>query len=208
MGQLFISYARADSRVVDQMVEQIEGAGHQVWIDRSGIQPGSQWSEIIVEAVESADLVLAILSINSVNSDNVRREIDLAVSAKKRIMPISIEEVEIPPALKYQLAGVQILDYNTEGLRPLLQFLDRYKEPTMESKEAWPTKKRSQRKGSDRNKIAWYYFLFLFIGALVFCYVISYITPSIQPSLTLFFVPVGLTLITALFYFLYRNLKG
>jgi hypothetical protein len=155
MGHIFISYARADSGIVDQIVKKIESSGYQVWIDRGGIQPGAQWKKSIVEAIESADIVLVILSVNSVNSDNVRREIDIAVTANKQIMPISIEKVEIPSTLKYQLAGVQILDFNTEGLRPLLLSLETTQQPTKKVKEPNSQSRKSPTIKSSKSTPIW-----------------------------------------------------
>ena len=106
MGQIFISYARADSRVVDQLVKQIEKAGHQVWIDRGGIQAGEQWRASIVEAIEAADVVVVILSNESVKSDNLRKDVDLSETKRRPILPVMIEKVDIPPGLEYQLSGI------------------------------------------------------------------------------------------------------
>ena len=38
MSRLFISYAHADSIVVNEVWKQLQEAGHEVWIDTQGIQ--------------------------------------------------------------------------------------------------------------------------------------------------------------------------
>jgi hypothetical protein len=124
MGRVFVSYSREDSETIDRLVKQLENAGHQVWLDRGDILTGDQWRARIVAAVDSSDVALIILSQNSVNSDNVRREVDLATEANIPILPVVIEPVEIPPALRYQLVGLQRLDISTEGIQPLLAALE------------------------------------------------------------------------------------
>jgi hypothetical protein len=87
---LFLSYSRGDAQQADEWVEGLERFGHRVWIDRAGIRGGEQWKATIVRAIEEADALVLLLSPSSARSDNVRREIDLAVAAKKLIVPIEI----------------------------------------------------------------------------------------------------------------------
>jgi hypothetical protein len=110
MHSVFLSYSRHDSAVVDRIAEKIEQAGYPIWIDRTGIHGGEQWRNAIVDAIEAADVFIMFLSPNSVKSTNVRKELDLADTSKIRIIPISIASVTIPPEMKYQLAGVQIIE--------------------------------------------------------------------------------------------------
>lgn len=107
MSKLFISYSRSDRDTVDQLISQLEAAGHPVWVDREGIRGGEQWRQIIVEAIEKSDAFLLVLSENSITSDHVRAEIDLAKEARKRLIPVNLQPVEVPSTMKYQLAGLQ-----------------------------------------------------------------------------------------------------
>jgi len=106
----FISYSRANSGPVDALAKRLEGDGHDVWIDRVGIEGGTEWRTKIVVAIEEADVFLLILSHKSVQSSNVRKEVDLAESSNKKIVPILIEPVTLPSELRYQLSGVQMID--------------------------------------------------------------------------------------------------
>ena len=110
MHSVFLSYSRHDSGVVDRMAGKIGQAGYPIWIDRTGIRGGAQWRNAIVEAIEASDVFIIFLSPNSVQSDNVRKELDLAEASKRKILPVSIASVTIPPGMKYQLAGVQIIE--------------------------------------------------------------------------------------------------
>jgi hypothetical protein len=114
MANIFISYSRSDKARVDRLIDQLESDGHQVWIDRAGIRGGEQWRRQIVEAIEKSDLFLLVLSQNSVQSDNVRTEIDLAKDSGKKIAPVEIQRIEIPSSMKYQLVGLQRIDLYTD----------------------------------------------------------------------------------------------
>jgi hypothetical protein len=106
---IFLSYSRGDSQQADDWVADLERFGYRVWIDRVGIRGGQQWMATIVRSIEEAQAVILLLSPNSARSDNVRREIDLAVQTRKHIIPVEIQATTIPDALLYQLAGVQVL---------------------------------------------------------------------------------------------------
>jgi hypothetical protein len=127
MGQIFLSYARKDAKVVDRLMSRLEAAGYKVWVDRTGIPGGEQWRRQIVRAIENADAFLIALSPHSVISDNVRKELDLAEGAKKRVLPVIIQPVEIPEEMKYQLVGLQKVELVTNfdaGFETLLRTLE------------------------------------------------------------------------------------
>lgn len=107
MIKIFLSYARKDITTVNILYEKLIGAGYRVWKDTQSIQGGQKWREMIVEAIDDAQVFVLALSPNSITSVNVRKEIDLAESADKLIIPVIIKNVELPIALKYQLAGTK-----------------------------------------------------------------------------------------------------
>jgi hypothetical protein len=56
----------------------------------------------------------------------VRKELDLAESARRQIVPVMLEAVDIPDTMKYQLAGVHYVDLSTDAtldISPLLEAL-------------------------------------------------------------------------------------
>lgn len=105
---IFLSYSRGDAQQADDWLRNLEQYGYRVWIDRESIR-GGLWMRTIVRSIREAQAVILLLSPNSAQSDNVRREIDLAVQAKKLIIPVEIQATTIPDVLLFQLAGVQVL---------------------------------------------------------------------------------------------------
>jgi hypothetical protein len=111
MRHIFISYSRTDREAVDGIVARLEQDGFHVWIDREELRPGELWQEAIVQAVDNAYAFVLMLSRDAAASDNVRREVDLAEEANKELVPVLLTPVELPVKLRYQLAGIEWIEY-------------------------------------------------------------------------------------------------
>jgi hypothetical protein len=116
MGHIFVSYSRRDQEIVDRFVEMMETAGMGVWIDRQKIQAGRLWRTQIVQAIDTCDGFVLMLSSNSAASDNVRREIDLALDSGRNIFILLLEQVKLTADMRYQLIGLQHIDVKLLGL--------------------------------------------------------------------------------------------
>lgn len=123
MSDLFVSYARADSRAVDRLIRQLAAAGHRTWVDRSNLTGGEQWRQGIVAAVRAAGAVLLIVSPRSMASDNVRRELDIAVDAGARVIPVVLKPCAIPESFQYQLAGLQQVHLHPDWRRGVAELI-------------------------------------------------------------------------------------
>jgi len=115
MTQVFTSYSRRDKETVDQIVGVIENTGIDVWIDREDIKAGNMWRVQIVEAIDTCAAFLLMLSPNSTASDNVRKEIDLAEGSERPIFAVMLQPVKVPAEMRYQLAGLQVIDVQKLG---------------------------------------------------------------------------------------------
>lgn len=131
MGFVFISYSRQDTTTVDHIVDRLQADGFEVWIDRANIKGGDLWTVAIVEAIDTADSFVLMLSPHSTASDNVRKEVQLAQDAKRKLFPFMIAAVALPPQFRYQLAGIQIIDYAADPetkYRELVEVLQAHRE--------------------------------------------------------------------------------
>ncbi len=108
---VFISYSSKDRDPVMEVVEALRISGISVWVDEGGIHAADLWSEQIVEAIKHCQVMIVIVSENSINSHNVVKEVMLASENKKSLLPLYLEKVDIPSNLEYQLAGIQHLEY-------------------------------------------------------------------------------------------------
>ena len=111
MSHIFVSYSRKDSQIVDDITARLTGDGLNVWLDRAAIKGGELWREAIVEAIDNAYACVLMLSPNAAASDNVRREVDLAEGSNKELVPVMLAAVKVPSKLRYQLAGIQWIEY-------------------------------------------------------------------------------------------------
>ncbi len=111
MTHIFISYARKNRKKVDELVARLQADGFDVWLDRQSIDSGAQWREEIVVAIDNAYAFLLALSPASAASRNVRKEMDLAEDSKRSIIPVLLARVRLSAQLRYQLAGVQWIEY-------------------------------------------------------------------------------------------------
>lgn len=109
-AEVFISYSSQDFEEVHGIVERLRGVGVSVWMDEGGIEAATLWSEAIVEAINDCKVLIMMVSGHSTDSPNVVKEVMLASESGKVILPVYLEESEIPSRLKYQLTGIQHLE--------------------------------------------------------------------------------------------------
>ena len=109
---IFISYSSRDRAFVLPLVESLRSYGYNVWVDQGGLHGASQWSEQIVAAIQSTASFILVSSRNSFSSHNVVKEVSLASEQRKPVIPVFIEQVEVPQSLQYQLAGLQRIEYS------------------------------------------------------------------------------------------------
>jgi TIR domain-containing protein len=114
MKHVFVSYSRKDSETVDHIVAQLTKDGFNVWLDRKEIRGGDLWREDIVEAIDNAYACILMLSPDSVTSDNVRKEVDLAEGSNTKLIPVMLFPVKLTAKLRYQLAGIHWIKYYSD----------------------------------------------------------------------------------------------
>lgn len=121
--EVFISHSSQDSAVADAACAAIERAGHLCWIAPRDIVPGQDYAEAIVEGIKASRIFLLIVSANSANSPQVRRETERAANAGLAIIPLRIDDVELSGTLEYFISSAHWLDAKTPPLAPHLDYL-------------------------------------------------------------------------------------
>jgi TolB-like protein/Flp pilus assembly protein TadD len=129
-AEVFLSYSRDDQDRVFELAGKLRAAGVSLWIDQGAIDAASLWSEQIVNALESAKVLLLFVTEAAVHSDNVAKEVMLVSERKGHILPVYLEPTVITPTLKYQLAGIQHIECFKESesaasLKAILRTLER-----------------------------------------------------------------------------------
>jgi len=107
---IFCSYSRRDSPFAERIVNFVSSRGYSVWMDQSGIDGASIWTESIVEAIDESGAVILLVSSHSVKSPHVLKEISLAMGKNKVVFPLIIEKTDLPRTFQYILAGIQQIE--------------------------------------------------------------------------------------------------
>ena len=153
-----ISYSSRDRERILVIAEQLRGEGVSVWIDQGGIDAASMWSTEIVKAIDGCKVLLLALSASAAESANVVKEVSLALDRRKHILPVNLEPVEVPVALRYPLAGIQHVDLfgprAQENLATVVSALARLGVATGGAQVAVQANPRTQRKALNDKVIA------------------------------------------------------
>ncbi|MDB4668451.1 TIR domain-containing protein [bacterium] len=113
-AEVFVSYARTDRERVVELVERMRSAGIGVWVDEGGIHGASLWGQEIVDAIDASKVMVLMISDSSITSDNVVKELSIASEEKKPILPVYLQRSQLPKSMRYQLAGIQHIEFFEE----------------------------------------------------------------------------------------------
>lgn len=215
---IFISHSSKDSEVANRICAALEENGLKCWIAPRDIPYGSAWAGEISKAISEASAFLFLSSGSSNFSDQVIREIELAISNSITIIPIRLDETQYSDTIKYYLATIHcMIEYDTAKTHKLvadiMSMLDfkaeneegnkaEGKEKTKESKDEKPNKKEKAAKSKKQKKTNYVSkmalclggaFLWALIAAVVFVFapfgaIIKYAAAAVCAALA--FIPV------------------
>jgi hypothetical protein len=105
---LFISHNTKDKPFVRRLAKDLSICGLRCWVDEAEICAGDSLIQKIGDTIESIDYVLVVLSQNSVSSEWVTREVNIALtqeikSKKIKVLPVLLDNCPIPPFLQDKL---------------------------------------------------------------------------------------------------------
>ena len=103
----FITYARRpdESEFVGYLESELARRGKQVWIDRSSIEPGSDWRDRILRGIRSCRAYVYVITPQSAASSECRRELEVAELENKKVIPVVLRDVpdnQLPEGLTRQ----------------------------------------------------------------------------------------------------------
>ena len=109
-SHFFICFSSKDQAIALEVVEFLEAEGLKCWISSRDILPGDNYQESIVTALEGAHGIVFLFSEASIASGEIRKELSLASSGSKPILPLRLSPVMPTGALRYELATHQWID--------------------------------------------------------------------------------------------------
>ena len=96
---VFISYSHKNGEACEKIDGMLEKRGDfSVWYDR-GLIPGEVFRKRIAEVIRDSEYFIILLSKDSVASDWVLDEVEYAKKLRKKILPIWLENVDMPDDL-------------------------------------------------------------------------------------------------------------
>ena len=117
---VFISYSSLDRKLAVIIREKLKERGVDCWMAPESINPGSDYASAIPFAITDCDAVVILLSAHSQESVWVPKELDKALSMRKIIIPLHIDDSAISEKFKFYFSNVQQL----EAQQKLDQVLD------------------------------------------------------------------------------------
>jgi hypothetical protein len=122
-GDVFISHSKEDRTVANAAVAMLEGRGIRCWIAPRDITPGLDWSAEIIDAIEHARVMVLIYSAKSNASQQIKREVERAVSQGIPIVTFRLDDVPMNKSLEYFISTPHWLDAMTPPLERHLDYL-------------------------------------------------------------------------------------
>src|ERR1022692_2193012 len=100
--RLFISYAHRDGGdLAERLQSDLHGLAFDVWLDRQRLKGGDLWTNEIEDALDRAEVVLALLSNGSFTSDTCRAEQSWSLDAGKCVIPVRVQRDSRVPLRLY-----------------------------------------------------------------------------------------------------------
>ncbi len=96
----FISYSRGDKEFALALAKELRSSGFLIWLDQLDIPAGARWDDEVERALTESEIFMVILTSKSTASNNVKDEIGFAIDNSKRILPVLLENVNVPLRLR------------------------------------------------------------------------------------------------------------
>ena len=107
---IFISYSHHDKPTADAIVAKFESEGLRCWYAPRDIAPGEDWAAAIIDGIKDSKVFVVVFTSYSNGSQQVLREIGLAVTKGMPIIPFKITNTEPSKGMQYYLSTVHWLD--------------------------------------------------------------------------------------------------
>lgn len=108
---IFISFDFADQDKVRYIVEQLENKYNiSCWICLKDVVGGQKYKKEIDIAIDNSDALVVVISKDSIESTEVPKEVGLALTKDKPVIPFRLDESELRGELAYDLIGTNYVD--------------------------------------------------------------------------------------------------
>jgi formylglycine-generating enzyme required for sulfatase activity len=112
--KIFLSYASGDRSLAEPILFALRAQDHEVFFDRSDLPPGEEFHARIRQAIEASDLLIFLMSPDSVGEDKYTLS-ELEIAQKRwahpagKVLPVMLRPIALDAVPAY-LKAVTILD--------------------------------------------------------------------------------------------------
>lgn len=116
---VFISYAREDRTLVDRLTARLRRYRIKVWLDER-LKGGESWRLEIATAIERVDALAFIVSPDSIESEEVEREVSFALGFSKPVVPVMLRLARMPEVVR-EFQCLDLIEDFEEGATKLAE---------------------------------------------------------------------------------------
>lgn len=98
----FLSYSHLNSTDAYHIISLLQENGINIWFD-AGIEIGSEYAEYIAEKLSKASAFIILITPDSINSEFVRKELQMALDLKMKPICVYLKETMLSPGMMIQL---------------------------------------------------------------------------------------------------------
>lgn len=110
MGYWFVSHCSKDIKIVEQIVDVLKDCGIPYWKAPEMIPVGSNYAKEIPMAIKNCSIFLVIVSKASQGSVWIEKELDSAINARKKIIPVRIDDAPLSDIYTFYMNNIQMID--------------------------------------------------------------------------------------------------
>jgi HEAT repeat protein len=114
MRHIFISYHHGDGDFAEVLINRIEKAGFETWVDNDRLRAGEDWRTEIDQAIKTALALIVIMTPEARSSEYVTYEWASAWGAGVKVIPILYKDTKLHPRLE----ALQYLNFTSRTARP------------------------------------------------------------------------------------------
>ena len=107
---VFISYSRKNSDIVNIVANRLKKEGLNIWIDEDGIESGDLFKKVITTAIENSACLLFFSSEASNQSQWTAKEIGIAIYEGIPVIPVLLDDTRYNPEIKFDLVNRDFVD--------------------------------------------------------------------------------------------------
>ncbi len=112
---VFVSYSRKDSKTTEELIGFLKSKNLRIWQDTDKIRSGDNYKSKIVSAIQHSKTFIFISSKNSNQSENVPKEVALAVKKHIPVIPFKIDSAPYVDEIAYDITNIDFITLNEEN---------------------------------------------------------------------------------------------